>query len=78
MIPSFQNAIPKARVNIKLDLHTNTLAGNGSEENIAFTFQRINDFEPEQMARQIPQLWAERVVLAPDKGMLRFKLSKEI
>ncbi|WP_350307397.1 type VI secretion system contractile sheath small subunit [Photorhabdus viridis] len=34
----------------------NTLAENGSEENIAFTFRKINDFESEQVVRQIPQL----------------------
>ncbi len=34
----------------------NTLAENGSEENIAFTFRQINDFELEQVVRQIPQL----------------------
>jgi type VI secretion system protein ImpB len=112
---SFQNEIPKARVNLKLDLHTggaqkkvelplkllvtgdfsngteqrplserekidvnknnlnavisefsptvnlsveNTLAGDGSEENIRLTFQNMKDFEPEQVARQIPQLKA--------------------
>ncbi|HHT5259115.1 type VI secretion system contractile sheath small subunit [Klebsiella michiganensis] len=111
MANSFQNEIPKARVNIKLDLHTgngqkkvelplkllvtgdfsngleqrplserekvdinknnfnsvlgkfnpsvniavrNTLAGDSSEENIRLTF----DFEPEQVARQIPQMKA--------------------
>ncbi|MCC8419738.1 type VI secretion system contractile sheath small subunit [Photorhabdus thracensis] len=69
MIQSFQNAIHKSCVNIKLDLRTNTLAGNGSEENIVFTFQRINDFEPEQVARQIPQLRAERV-FGIGKGMI--------
>ncbi len=112
---SFQNEIPKARVNLKLDLHTggaqkktelplkllavgdfsngqenrllsergkvnvdknnfnsvldefspsvnlsveNTLAGDGSEENVALAFRDIKDFEPEQVARQIPQLKA--------------------
>ncbi|WP_158781071.1 type VI secretion system contractile sheath small subunit [Pantoea sp. BAV 3049] len=112
---SFQNEIPKARVNLKLDLHTggaqkktelplkllavgdfsngqenrplfergkvnvdknnfnsvlaefspsvnlsvqNTLAGDGSEENVALTFRNMKDFEPEQVARQIPQLKA--------------------
>ncbi|WP_205085323.1 type VI secretion system contractile sheath small subunit [Photorhabdus khanii] len=115
MAQSFQNEIPKARINIKLDLHTggaqkkvelplkllvmgdysngqeqrplserekvsinknnfdsviaefspalnltvqNTLAENGSEENIALTFQQIKDFDPEHVARQIPQLRA--------------------
>ncbi len=115
MAQSFQNEIPKARVNIKLDLHTggaqkkvelplkllvmgdyshgreqrplserekvsinknnfdsvmaefspavnltvkNTLTENGGEENIALTFRQIKDFDPEHVARQIPQLRA--------------------
>ncbi|HEY2454499.1 MAG TPA: type VI secretion system contractile sheath small subunit [Scandinavium sp.] len=115
MSQSFQNEIPKARVNISLDLHTggakkkvelplkllsvgdfsngkstgalserskinvnknnfdsvlselnpevnltvkNTLAGDGTEENIRLGFQNMKDFEPEQIARQIPQLKA--------------------
>lgn len=115
MSDSFQNEVPKARINLKLDLHTggaqkkielplkllvtgdfsngeeqrqlserekvnvnknnfnsvlsefsptvnltveNTLAGDGSEENIHLTFRDIKDFEPEQTARQIPQLRA--------------------
>ncbi|NRN29479.1 type VI secretion system contractile sheath small subunit [Photorhabdus heterorhabditis subsp. aluminescens] len=105
MAQSFQNEIPKARINIKLDLHTGgaqkkvelpltllvmgdysngqeqrplserdkvsinknnfdsvlaefspalnltvekTLAGDGSEANIALAFRQIKDFEPEQ------------------------------
>lgn len=36
----------------------NTLAGNGEEENVRLRFTDINDFEPEQIARQIPQLRA--------------------
>lgn len=112
---SFQQEIPKARINLKLDLHTggaqkktelplkllvagdfsngretaavsernrininknnfnsvladyspavsltveNTLAGDGSEENVRLTFRDMNDFTPEQVARQIPQLKA--------------------
>ncbi|QGX92457.1 type VI secretion system contractile sheath small subunit [Tatumella sp. TA1] len=112
---SFQGEVPKARINLKLDLHTggaqkktelplklltvgdfsngrenrplsernkvnvnknnfnsvlaelspsvnlpvpNTLAGDGSEENVALTFRDMKDFEPEQVARQIPQLKA--------------------
>lgn len=115
MSNSYQSEIPKARVNIKLDLHTggaqkkvelplklmvvgdysngseqcplserekinvnknnfdsvlaefspsvnlaveNTLAGDGSEENVSLTFREMNDFTPEQVARQIPQLKA--------------------
>ncbi|SUY92744.1 Uncharacterized protein conserved in bacteria [Buttiauxella agrestis] len=112
---TFQSEIPKARVNIRLDLHTgsaqkkielplkllavgdfsngkedlplsersklnvnknnfnsvlselnpelkysvpNTLSDDGSEENISLSFQEMKDFEPEQVARQIPQLRA--------------------
>ncbi len=115
MSSSFQNEVPKARVNIKLDLHTggaqkkvelplklvvmgdysngqenrplserekininknnfnsvlsefsptvnitveNTLTGDGSEENVKLSFSEMKDFEPEQVARQIPQLKA--------------------
>ena len=36
----------------------NTLAGDGSEENVSLSFHEIKDFEPEQVARQIPQLKA--------------------
>lgn len=113
MVDNFQNEVPKARINLKLDLHTggaskktelplkllvagdfsrgqdtrplserskmnisknnidsvlleyspninltirNTLADNGSEENINLVFQSMKDFTPEQVARQIPQL----------------------
>ncbi|WP_278807861.1 type VI secretion system contractile sheath small subunit [Obesumbacterium proteus] len=111
---SFQNEVPKARVNIKLDLHTggaqkkvelplkllvmgdcngkeqrplserskidinknnfnsvlgefqpsikmavpDTLAGDGTDTAVSLTFNDMKDFEPEQVARQIPQLRA--------------------
>lgn len=115
MSGSFQEEIPKARINLKLSLHTggaqkkvelplkllvtgdfsngqdyrplsertkinvnknnlgsvlselspsvnltveNTLADDGSEENICLSFKDMKDFEPEQVARQIPQLKA--------------------
>lgn len=115
MSNSYQSEIPKARVNIRLSLHTggaqkkielplrlmvigdysngaeqrpvseretvsvnknnfdsvmtgftpavhlsveNTLAGDGSEENVSLSFNEMKDFEPEQVARQIPQLRA--------------------
>jgi len=115
MADTFQNEVPKARINLKLALHTggaqkkvelplklltvgdfsngkenrplserekvnvnknnfdsvlsefnpeinlavqNTLAGEDSEENIRLQFSCIKDFEPEQVARQIPQLRA--------------------
>ncbi|MCQ3032720.1 type VI secretion system contractile sheath small subunit [Pseudomonas syringae] len=112
---SFQNEVPKARVNIKLDLHTggaqkkvelplklmmmgdysngkeqrplserskvninknnfdsvlaeyspaltlaveNTLAGDNTDTSVELNFRSMKDFEPEQVARQIPQLRA--------------------
>ncbi|MEC5318121.1 type VI secretion system contractile sheath small subunit [Brenneria populi subsp. brevivirga] len=115
MANSFQDEIPSARVNIKLNLHTggaenkvelplkllamgdysngqddrplaerekisinknnfnnvlaeyapkvklavkNTLAGDNSEDDVELTFRDMKDFEPEQVARQIPQLRA--------------------
>lgn len=115
MADSFQNEVPKARINLKLALHTgggqkkvelplklltlgdfsngkedrplserekininknnfnsvlaefnpeinltvqNTLAGEGTEESIKLNFADMKDFEPEQVARQIPQLRA--------------------
>ncbi|TDN55977.1 type VI secretion system contractile sheath small subunit [Scandinavium goeteborgense] len=36
----------------------NTLAGDNSEENVKLAFKEMKDFEPEQIARQIPQLKA--------------------
>lgn len=36
----------------------NTLSGDGSEENVSLSFKEMKDFEPEQVARQIPQLKA--------------------
>lgn len=115
MADSFQNEVPKTRINLKLDLHTggaskktelplkllvagdfsngqesaplserkkvnlnknnfdsvlfayspkinltvkNTLADDGSEDNISLTFPSMKDFTPEQVSRQIPQLKA--------------------
>jgi type VI secretion system protein ImpB len=112
---SFQTEVPKARVNIKLDLHTggaqkkvelplklmmlgdysngqenrplserskininknnfdnvlaefspalkltveNTFAGDGSDASVDLKFEKMKDFEPEQVARQIPSLRA--------------------
>ena len=112
---SFQNEVPKARINIKLDLHTggtqkkvelplklmvmgdysngqelrplsqrtkinvdrnnfdsvlaefapdlkmavpNTLSEDGSQTVIELKLRNLKDFEPEQVARQIPQLRA--------------------
>ncbi|MCV2511670.1 type VI secretion system contractile sheath small subunit [Leclercia pneumoniae] len=115
MADTFQNEVPKARINLKLSLHTggaqkkvelplkllamgdfsngkesrplserekinvnknnfnsvlsefnpevnlsvkNTLANSDSAENVELSFSDIKDFEPEQVARQIPQLRA--------------------
>ena len=112
---SFQNEVPKARVNIKLDLHTggaqkkvelplklmlmgdysngaesaplferkkvdinknnfdsvlaefapavklavaNTLTDDGSDSSVDLSFRSMKDFEPEHVARQIPELRA--------------------
>ena len=44
---SFQNEVPKSRVNLQLDLHT---GGAGKKS--------VKDFEPEQVARNIPSLRA--------------------
>ncbi|VVO28558.1 type VI secretion system contractile sheath small subunit [Pseudomonas fluorescens] len=112
---SFQNEVPKARVNIKLDLHTggaqkkvelplklmvmgdysngkeqrslserskvdinknnfdsvlaefspslklsveNTLVNDDADTSVELSFQNMQDFEPQQVARQIPQLRA--------------------
>lgn len=36
----------------------NTLAGDGSDIPVALTFRSMKDFEPEQVARQLPELRA--------------------
>lgn len=113
MSNSYQNEIPKARINLRLDLHTggaqkktelplkllvtgdfsngrdkrvvserekisvnknnfdsvlsefspavnyavpDAVAADGSEQQVSLTFRSMKDFEPEQVARQIPQL----------------------
>jgi type VI secretion system protein ImpB len=115
MADSYQREIPKARVNISLDLHTggarervelplklmvmgdysagngqialaerkkleinknnfdavlgklnprahiavaNTLAGDGSELPVSLSFSEMNDFSPDAVARQIPEMQA--------------------
>ncbi|SAL76376.1 type VI secretion protein [Caballeronia terrestris] len=42
---------PQARINVQ-----NTLAGDGSDMTVALNFKSMKDFEPEQVARQIPEL----------------------
>ncbi|EFE3413722.1 TPA: type VI secretion system contractile sheath small subunit, partial [Escherichia coli] len=44
---------PSVRLNVE-----NILAGDGTEESISLTFRNMNDFTPEQVARQIPRLKA--------------------
>ena len=58
MADTFQNEVPRARINLKLSLHTGGAQKNGEEENVRLRFTDIKDFEPEQVARQIPQLRA--------------------
>ena len=45
------------RISVRLNVE-NTLAGDGSEESISLTFRNMNNFTPEQVARQIPRLKA--------------------
>ncbi|POE35454.1 type VI secretion system contractile sheath small subunit, partial [Pectobacterium odoriferum] len=54
---NFDNVLSEFSPSINLSV-ANTLAGDGSEDNISLTFQSMKDFEPEQIARQIPQLKA--------------------
>ncbi|POE35958.1 type VI secretion system contractile sheath small subunit, partial [Pectobacterium odoriferum] len=54
---NFDNVLSEFSPSINLSV-ANTLAGDGSEDNINLTFQSMKDFEPEQIARQIPQLKA--------------------
>ncbi|ATA23312.1 type VI secretion system-associated protein [Brenneria goodwinii] len=44
---------PKVKIAVK-----NTLAGDSSEDDVELVFRDMKDFEPEQVARQIPQLRA--------------------
>lgn len=44
---------PEVKLTVK-----NTLVNDGSEENVSLSFRNIKDFEPEAVARQIPQLRA--------------------
>lgn len=54
---NFNNVISEFSPSLKMSVE-NTLAGDGSEEDINLTFRNMKDFEPEQVARQIPQLKA--------------------
>ncbi len=54
---NFDNVLSEYSPSVNLSVE-NTLAGDGSEENVSLSFNEMKDFEPEQIARQIPQLKA--------------------
>ncbi|MFU9135840.1 type VI secretion system contractile sheath small subunit [Erwinia tasmaniensis] len=54
---NFDNVLSEYSPSVNLSVK-NTLAGDGSEENVSLSFSEMKDFEPEQIARQIPQLRA--------------------
>ncbi|WP_345830738.1 type VI secretion system contractile sheath small subunit [Erwinia sp. HDF1-3R] len=54
---NFDNVLSEYSPSVNLSVK-NTLAGDGSEENVSLSFSEMKDFEPEQIARQIPQLKA--------------------
>lgn len=54
---NFDNVLSEYSPSVNLSVE-NTLAGDGSEESIRLSFNEMKDFEPEQVARQIPQLKA--------------------
>ncbi len=56
LVRTFPKFSPVVNLSVK-----NTLAGDGRKDDINLTFKNIHDFEPEQVARNIPQL---RVLLA--------------
>ncbi|HAT6803603.1 TPA: type VI secretion system contractile sheath small subunit [Citrobacter freundii] len=54
---NFNSVLSEFSPSVKLAVE-NTLNGDGSEDDINLTFRNMKDFEPEQIARQIPQLRA--------------------
>lgn len=54
---NFNSVLSEFNPEVNLSVQ-NSLAGDGSEENVKLSFSDIKDFEPEQVARQIPQLRA--------------------
>lgn len=54
---NFDNVLSEYAPSVNLSVE-NTLAGDGSEESVSLSFREMKDFEPEQVARQIPQLKA--------------------
>lgn len=57
---NFNDVLAKFSPAVNLSVK-NTLAGDDRKDDINLTFKNIRDFEPEQVARNIPQL---RVLLA--------------
>ncbi|MFT1600754.1 type VI secretion system contractile sheath small subunit, partial [Enterobacter hormaechei subsp. oharae] len=55
---NFNQRVSLGRNDLLIRTFPNTMAGDGSEESIKLNFSDIKDFEPEQVARQIPQLRA--------------------
>ncbi|MEX3174050.1 type VI secretion system contractile sheath small subunit [Serratia quinivorans] len=54
---NFDNVLSAFSPSVNLSVK-NTLAGDGSEESVSLSFNEMKDFEPEQVAVQIPQLKA--------------------
>lgn len=54
---NFNSVLSEFSPSVNLSVE-NTLSGDGSEENVRLSFKEMKDFEPEQVARQIPQLKA--------------------
>jgi len=54
---NFDSVLAEFSPSVNLSVE-NTLAGDGSEDNVSLSFAQMKDFEPEQVARQIPQLKA--------------------
>lgn len=54
---NFDNVLSEYAPSVNLSVE-NTLAGDGSEDSVSLSFREMKDFEPEQIARQIPQLKA--------------------
>ena len=52
---NFDSVLSEYSPNVNLTVK-NTLADDGSEDNISLTFRSMKDFTPEQVSRQIPQL----------------------
>jgi type VI secretion system protein ImpB len=54
---NFDNVLTEFSPALKLTVE-NTFAGDGSDASVDLKFEKMKDFEPEQVARQIPSLRA--------------------